>query len=243
MNRFPLAAIVAALALAAASVLITACGGSSNSQKVAKDVTSTAPGSASDSLYHEGSLKDAIKTFTDKFGTGAVQQFRIDPNSIRAVSSSGVEIVGKDGATSGAKSPVKIPTVGNAFSPNDIDASAPSKIISSLKSKGVTYDNVNYFLVSAASSLLTGSSGTPGWLIYSTKGTFQAKQDGSDAKPLGANITSSITTATNAAKTTLTQATNAAKTAASQATNAAKSLQDCIAKAGNDPAKLAKCTP
>ena len=37
------------------------------------------------------------------------------------------------------------------------------------------------------------------------------------------------------------KATDQAKTIASQATNAAKGIQDCVAKAGTDPQKLAAC--
>ena len=77
----------------------------------------------------------------------------------------------------------------------DVDTSAPQKIVDSLKDKGVTFANVNYFLISPAltSVVSDSSSSAPGWLIYSEKGNFQAKADGSGAKPLGSGSVS-ITT-------------------------------------------------
>ncbi len=249
MNRLPFAALVAALAIVGGSIGLVACG-SSNSSNVAKNVTSQpGDGAKDDSLFMQDNLTTAIKKFTDKFGSGPVQNFKIEPNSIKATSASGVEIVTKDGSTEGTKIPggVTIPTGGGGFAPGDIDTAAPEKIVKSLSSKGVTLANTNYFLVSSAlAAVSTGTSSKPGWLIYTTKGDFQADADGSNAKPLG-SVPSSITTPGGTTVDTK-KLEDTAKTAASEATNAAKaaegtaqSLQDCISKAGTDPTKLAAC--
>ncbi len=248
MHRFSFAALVAVLALAAAAVGITACGGSST-PKISQDVQSKpGDGAASDSLFMEANLSKALTKFTDKFGTGNISLFKLEPNSIKATSSSGIEIIGKSGETSGIKSPVTIPDSGAGFSPSDIDASAPEKIVSSLKSKGVTLANTNYFVVSAALSAATGGSGTPGWLIYTAKGNFQADPDGSNAKPLGSSSIPSITTPkgttvpdTGAIETQAKKAAQAAESQATAAAGAAQSIADCVAAAGTDADKIKKC--
>lgn len=248
MHRFPLAALVAALAVTAGSVGLVACGGS-DSPKIAKDVVSTTGQGASDSsLFTESNLSKAISTYTDKFGTDAISIFKVEPGSLKVTTAKGINIVGADGATSQLKSPVNIPTVGTGFSPKDIDAAAPEKILSSLKSKGVTAANTNYFVVTSATSMISGSDGTPGWLVYSDKGNFQAKPDGSDAKALGTG-TGSVTITTPGGTTVDTkkledQAKKAATDAQKQGEQIQKQAQgveDCVAKAGTDPQKLAAC--
>src|SRR5262245_16609735 len=187
MHRFPLAALIAAFAVAAGAFGLVACGGSDNSSKIAKDVVSTTGQGASDSsLFTEDNLSKALSNYKDKFGDDKVSNFKIEPGSLKVTTAKGINVVGADGATSQLKSPVNIPSVGNDFSPGDIDAGAPQKILDSLKSKGVTAANTQYFLISGAGAVVTGSSdGIPGWLVYTDKGNFQAKADGSDAKALG----------------------------------------------------------
>jgi hypothetical protein len=249
MYRLPLA-VFAALAIAAASIGVVACGGGGSS--VSKDVTSQpGDGANSDSLFHADNLGNAIKKYTDKFGSDGVTNLKIEPNSLKATTSTGINIVTKDGGTQGLNAPkgVTIPNIGggSGVSLADIDTSAPQKIVDSLKDKGVSFANVNYFLISPDLSTVS-DSGKQGWLIYSTKGNFQAKADGSDAKPLGSgSLPSSITTPGGTTVDTK-KLEDTAKTAESAATNAAKaaegtakSLQDCVAKAGTDPQKLAAC--
>jgi hypothetical protein len=251
MHRFPLAALIAALAVAAGAVGLVACGGSSN---VSKNVTSAPGDGANDnSLYHADNLDSAIKKYTDKFGSDGISMVKIEPNSMKVTTSGGINVVTKDGDTQGLNLPsgVTVPKIGGGsdVSLADVDTSAPQKIVDSLKDKGVTFANVNYFLISPAltSVVSDSSSSAPGWLIYSEKGNFQAKADGSGAKPLGSAGSVSITTPDGTSVDTkkldqqAKKAEDQAKTIASQATNAAKGVQDCVAKAGTDPQKLAAC--
>jgi hypothetical protein len=248
MYRLPLA-VFAALAIAAASIGVVACGGSSN---VAKNVTSQPGDGAKDgSLYHSDNLDSAIKTYTKKFGSDGISMVKIEPNSMKVTTAKGINVVTKDGDTQGLTLPggVTVPNIGGSsadVSLSDIDTSAPQKIADSLKDKGVSFANINYFLVSPELTSNVSSSGKQGWLIYSTKGDFQAKADGSDAKPLGSGSVTTITGGgstvdtkklEDTAKKAETQATNAAKSAE----GAAKSAEDCVAKAGTDPQKLAAC--
>jgi len=251
MNRLPIAVFVAALAIAAASIGLVACGGGSSN--VAKNVTSQpGDGAKDDSLFHADNLSSAIKKYTDKFGSDGISMVKIEPNSMKVTTAKGINVVTKDGDTQGLNLPggVTVPDIGGSSSSvslADIDTSAPQKIVDSLKDKGVTFATVNYFLISPELSTVS-SSGQQGWLIYSSKGNFQAKADGSDAKPLGSgSIPSSVTTPggttvdtkklEDTAKKAETQATNAAKAAE----GTAQSMQDCVAKAGTDPQKLAAC--
>lgn len=235
MHRLPIAALAAALALAATALGITACGGSSTPQ-ISQDVSS-APGAGADkdSLFHADNLAKAISTLKDKFGaTIKVTDVKVEPGAIKVTSPSGVLIVGKHFETEGVNTPTGSDlTGGGGFSPSTIDTSAPEKIVKKLASKGVTLANVNYFLVSSVLS----SSSKPGWLIYTTKGDFQAHADGSHARPLGGGtVTTTITGNDNGGSSA-----SQAKKAAKAAQGAAQSLSDCIQKAGTDPTKIKAC--
>ena len=205
-------------------------------------------GAKDGSLYHADNLDSAIKTYTDKFGTDGISMVKIEPNSMKVTTSGGINVVTKDGDTQGLNLPsgVTVPNIGGGsdVSLADVDTSAPQKIVDSLKDKGVTFANVNYFLISPAltSVVSDGSSSAPGWLIYSEKGNFQAKADGSGAKPLGSGSVS-ITTPDGTSVDTkkledqAKKATDQAKTIASQADQRGQGHPGLRRQGGHRPAE------
>ncbi len=252
MHRFPLAALIAALAVAAGAVGLVACGGSAaTSPRTSRPRRATA--AKDDSLYHADNLDSAIKKYTDKFGTDGISMVKIEPNSMKVTTSGGINVVTKDGDTQGLNLPsgVTVPKIGGGsdVSLADVDTSAPQKIVDSLKDKGVTFANVNYFLISPAltSVVSDSSSSAPGWLIYSEKGNFQAKADGSGAKPLGSRVGLDHDARWHVGRHEEARGagqegrrTRPRRSPRRRPTRP-RASQDCVAKAGTDPQKLAAC--
>jgi hypothetical protein len=219
MFRYSFALVGIVIAIAGGIYAISA---THSANQLAGDVSSSpGAGADSDSLFQEANLTKALDTFHSKFGTLKVTDFKIEPGSIKATTSTGIVTVGKHGETENLG--VDTGATGQTgFTVNAVHPAAVVKLTGELAKQGITQADISYFLLS---SDISGTS-KPTWGVYTdSKGDFSADSKGGQLHKLG--TTTTVITGSDSGS--------------DSGTSSASSLQACLAKAGTDADKVKAC--
>jgi hypothetical protein len=223
-------------------VAIAGCGSSTgNVQQVAQDATG---GAASDdaTLVREANFKKALDVLSSKLGSeGAVNDLKLEPKTIKVV---GVANGGQGQVLvingSGNAIATNSPALGmDSFPVSQINPAVPEKILSQVS--GATLQDVDYYALT-----VDPISKKPEWELFllNGKGTYQAALDGSGVHKLGSATSPSPSPSPSAPSPTTLPAPAPSPSPSAPSGGGIpdpQKLQQCIANAGGDPQKIAKC--
>lgn len=228
---------VAASLMVALALVASGCG----SKNKASSASGVPAASAKDSLFTEANLKPALAAIRARVGGVVnVATLKIEPRAASATVKQGgkLQVVSSDKAGTVQVAPVPVGIVAT-FRMSKVDASVPGKMLDTLSKKyGKKLEDVDYMV-----ALADPISKKPFWDIFvrgGVQGPYQADIDGSNLSTAAERASAAMKAAPTTPAPSPAGPAPATGTGTTIPPDIAK-IQQCVTKAGNDPAKAAAC--